>query len=129
MMVCTVLRIGEPKGMGSNFSWQPKIHKVDCNVKFRSQHHIKNQATEHLCSIERKKNKRKKKSKFLLLFCYKPIFKKTTILINSQACKGKIQLTSELTSLFKLRSFSCHHFFALSSSAGSPVISVPLSTT
>lgn len=63
-MVCTVIRIGEPKGMGSNFSWQPKIHKVDCNVKFRSQHYIKNQDTEHLCSTERKKQAKKKKSFF-----------------------------------------------------------------
>jgi len=38
-------------------------------------------------------------------------------------------LTSELRILFKLKSFFCHHFFVLSFSGGSPVISVHLSTT
>lgn len=80
--------------------------------------------------LNRKKKRRKKNLKRFFGCCVINIFKKTkTKLINSQTCKDKIQLTSELTRLFKSKSFFCHHFFALSFSVGSPIISVPLSTT
>lgn len=87
IIVCAVIRIWKPKGTGSNFSWQPKVYKVDCNDKVRRQHYIKNQVTEHLCSIKRR---RKKIIGFLCCYVINLLKKKTkTKLVNSQHAKVK----------------------------------------